>query len=104
MVSALWKDHKPRPATQILAQADDFHGPGSATVLVVVVGASPTTSFQSSTIPPEAFKCRATIGEDLGATVPEDVPQNAFSLRKIAKKFKLGASLLNKMKISSFQM
>jgi len=28
----------------------------------------------------------------------------AFSLRKIAKKFKLGASLLNKMKISSFQM
>jgi len=29
---------------------------------------------------------------------------NAFSLRKIAKKFKLGASLLNKMKISSFQM
>jgi hypothetical protein len=29
---------------------------------------------------------------------------DAFSLRKIAKKFKLGASLLNKMKISSFQM
>jgi hypothetical protein len=57
----------------------------------------------------------ATLGKEPGLESlsrqqkrPEFAPglssQAAFSLRKIAKKFKLGASLLNKMKISSFQM
>jgi hypothetical protein len=46
---------------------------------------------------------RALGGEARGAD-PGEGALVAFSLRKIAKKFKLGASLLNKMKISSFQM
>ena len=44
----------------------NFTGPGSATVSVAVVGVSPTTCFQSYTIPIEAFRCRANIRRGFG--------------------------------------
>ncbi|MGO8697783.1 MAG: hypothetical protein ACLQVY_08710, partial [Limisphaerales bacterium] len=43
--------------------------PGSATVSVAVVGVSPTTCFQSYTIPIEAFRCRANIRRGFGVVI-----------------------------------